>query len=102
MSDYPLTRPGLAVSASALEALVRHAAQQVDGVVVADRPLRRRPEIAVEVRDDAVRAQLSVQVRYGVVLPDAAEAARRRVGATLGRMTGLQVEGVDVVVSAVA
>jgi uncharacterized alkaline shock family protein YloU len=102
VSDYPLTRPGLAVSASALEALVRHAAQQVDGVVVPDRPLRRRPEIAVEVREASVRAQLSLQVRYGVVLPEAAEAARRRVGETLGQMTGLPVDGVDVVVSAVA
>jgi uncharacterized alkaline shock family protein YloU len=102
VTDYPLTRPGYAVSASALEAIACQAAEAVDGVEVVGRRMRRRPEVQVDVRAASVRAQLAVSVRYGVVLPEAAEDARQRVGAALGRMTGLEVEAVDVTVVGIA
>ena len=101
VTDYPLAGPGYAASAAVLDACARIAAEQVEGVTIADRRMRRSQGVSVDVSDHGVRARLEIEVRYGTVLHEAAEAARRSVGHALARLTGLTVASVDVVVSAV-
>jgi uncharacterized alkaline shock family protein YloU len=101
VSDYPITRQGHAIAESVLEAIARRAAEEVDGVTVAERRVRRGRDVTVDVRGERLAVSLSVAVRYGVVLPEAGEQARRRVAALLERMTGLPVESCDVVVASV-
>ena len=93
-------RPGYQVSGSVLDAIAQRAAEEVDGVKVLDRRMRGR-DVAVGVDGDALSASLALQVRFGVVLPDAAEEARLRVAGALQQMTGMAVLKVDVVVAAV-
>ena len=100
MSEAAITRPGYQVASSVLNAIAKRAAEEVDGVHVLDRRMRGR-EVAVEVDGDALSATLALQVRFGVVLPDAAEEARVRVAGALAQMTGMPVSQVDVVVAAV-
>jgi uncharacterized alkaline shock family protein YloU len=57
--------------------------------------------VAVSVDGDHLSASLALQVRFGVVLPEAAEDARRRVAGALAHLTGMPVTQVDVVVAAV-
>ena len=82
----------ITVTAGALTRLVAHAAQEVDGVRV------RRPKRAVELTWDSGRAavSLSLAARYGLPLPELARAVQERVAAALGRVSGSEVERVDV------
>ena len=100
MSDPSIMRPGYQVASSVLDEIAQRAAEEVDGVAVLDRRMRGR-EVAVEVDGDQLSASLALQVRFGVVLPDAAEEARLRVAGALSQMTGMPVSQVDVVVAAV-
>jgi uncharacterized alkaline shock family protein YloU len=95
-----LVRPGYQISGSVLDAIAQRAAEEVDGVQVLDRRMRGR-DVTVQVDGDELSASLALLVRFGVVLPDAAEQARRRVAEALRQMTGLEVRSVDVVVAAV-
>lgn len=82
----------ISVTPAALSAVVVRAAESVDGVRV------RRPKRGVEVEVDGERArvELELSARYGVVLPDAAQAAQLRVSDALARMCGLATSTVDV------
>jgi uncharacterized alkaline shock family protein YloU len=102
VSDYTITRPGHAIAEPVLEAIAQRAAEEVDGVTVAERRVRRGRDVTVDVRGDRLAVSLSVSIRYGVVLPEAAEQARRRVAAVLEHMAGVPVESCDVVVASVA
>jgi uncharacterized alkaline shock family protein YloU len=102
VSYYTITRPGHAIAEPVLEAIAQRAAEEVDGVSVADRRVRRGRDVTVDVQGERLSVSLSVAIRYGVVLPDAAEQARLGVAAALEQMTGARVETCDVVVASVA
>jgi uncharacterized alkaline shock family protein YloU len=95
-------RPGYVIAEGVLEEIARRAAEEVDGVEVAQRRARRGREVSVEVRGDRLAASMAVTVRHGVVLPVAAEEARTQAGRMLARMSGLAVATVDVVVAGVS
>ncbi len=107
MSEHPYRRVEgqltYAITQEALDAAAAAAARLVDGVEVASgrfaRPRGRGAH--VEVEGDRVRARIEIACRYGAVLPDAARGVQRQVTATLRRLTGLEVDGVDVEVVAV-
>ena len=107
MTEHPYRRvEGLisyAITQEALDAAAGAAAGTVDGVEVASKRFSRpRGRGAhVEVAGDRVRVRIEVACRYGVVLPAAAREVQRQVAATLGTLTGLEVDGVDVEVVAV-
>jgi uncharacterized alkaline shock family protein YloU len=48
-----------------------------------------------------VRARIEIACRFGTVLPQAAAEVQQRVAVTLGTLTALEVDGVDVDVVAV-
>jgi uncharacterized alkaline shock family protein YloU len=100
VSDDAIMRPGYQVAGSVLDAIAQRAAEEVDGVQVLDRRMRGR-DVTVSVDGDRLSASLALQVRFGVVLPEAAEEARLRVAGALAQMTGMPVTQVDVVVAAV-
>jgi uncharacterized alkaline shock family protein YloU len=81
--DGTITVPG-----GVLDRIVRRAAEEADGVKV-----RRR---GVSVKD--ARVTLSLEVRYGQVLPAVAEDVQRRVAMSLRGMCRLDPAAVDVTV----
>jgi uncharacterized alkaline shock family protein YloU len=81
----------ITVSGGVLDRLVRRAAEEVDGVTV-----RRR---GMSVKGDRVTVELTV--RYGEVLPTAAEAVQRRVAEALRAACELD-PSVDVTVEELA
>jgi uncharacterized alkaline shock family protein YloU len=107
MTEHPYRRVegrlSYAITQDALDAAAGAAAGTVDGVEVASKRFARpRGRGAhVEVSGDHVRARIEVACRYGVVLPAAARDVQRQVTATLGTLTGLAVEAVDVEIVAV-
>ena len=92
MSDYTITRPGHAIAEPVLEAIAQRAAEEVDGVTVAERRVRRGRDVTVGVRGERLAVALSVSIRYGVVLPEAAEQSRQRVAALHAEIARLQSE----------
>lgn len=82
----------ITVTPGALTRLVAHAAQSVDGARV------RRPRRAVEVAHGGGRASVSLQLsaRHGVPLPQLAHAVQERVADAVVRVSGLEVDRVDV------
>src|SRR3954454_6907192 len=78
VSDDAIMRPGYQVAGSVLDAIAQRAAEAVDGGQVLDRRMRAR-YVTFSVDGDRLSASLALQVRFGVVLPDAAEDARLRV-----------------------
>jgi uncharacterized alkaline shock family protein YloU len=80
------------LTAAALTGLVAVAARSVDGVHL------RRPRRAVEVRHADGRASVSLELgaTSGEPLPGVARAVQERVGEALARVTGLEVERVDI------
>ena len=102
MSDSTITRPGHAIAEPVLEAIAQRAAEEVDGVSVVERRVRRGPDVTVDVQGERLAVSLSVAIRYGVVIPDAAGQARIGVAAALEQMTGARVETCDVIVASVA
>ena len=85
------------VTAGALTELVARAARSVDGARV------RRPKRSIEIRHDRGRASVELELgsRYGVPLPELARSVQERVAEALGRVSGLEVERVDVVLEEV-
>ncbi len=83
---------GVTLSASALQQIVVHAVESVDGARV------RRPRRGVEltVADGRAHVELELAVQHGVVLPDAARAVQAAVADALRSMCGLEPDGVDV------
>jgi uncharacterized alkaline shock family protein YloU len=82
----------IAISPSALQQIVVHAAESVDGVRV------RRPRRALEVQIERNRCRVELQVGalYGTQLAEAAEAVQERVAEALQRMCEVAVDAVDV------
>ena len=88
----------ITVTAGALTRLVARTAQTVDGALV------RRPKRAVEVEHGGGRASVTIGlcVRQGVALPELAHAVQERVGGAVARVSGLEVERVDVNIQEIA
>ena len=82
----------ITVTAAAINELVASAARSVEGVRL------RRPRRAVEVRYADGRASVSLELgaMHGQPLAELAVAVQERVGDALGRVSGLEVERVDV------
>jgi uncharacterized alkaline shock family protein YloU len=87
----------ITVTAGAVSGAVAAAARSVEGARV------RRPRRAVEVSHDGSRAAVSLELAagYGEPLPQLARAVQERVAETLGRLSGLEVERVDVEIAEV-
>lgn len=85
------------VTAGALTELVARAARSVEGARV------RRPKRSIEIHHDGGRASVELELgaRYGVALPELARSVQERVADALGRVSGLEVERVDVVLEEV-
>lgn len=89
---FPSSNGSVTVTAAALSRLVARAAESVGGARV------RRPKRAVEVAHGDGRASVSLQLSadYGVPLPELARSVQERVADALARVSGLEVERVDV------
>ena len=74
--------------------------QLLDGAVsaVEDARLRRRRRLSLELADGHARAELEISAAYGSVLPEVARAVQERVGESLARTCGVEVDAVDVAV----
>jgi uncharacterized alkaline shock family protein YloU len=81
----------ITLTAAAVNDLVASAACGVEGV-------RLRKRRAVEVRHADGRAAVSIELgaTYGEPLPELARAVQERVGEALARVSGLELERVDV------
>jgi uncharacterized alkaline shock family protein YloU len=84
----------ITVTAGALTRLVASTAQSVDGARI------RRPKRAVEVAHGGGSASVSIglSVKHGVPLAELAHAVQERVAGAVARVSGLEVERVDVVI----
>jgi uncharacterized alkaline shock family protein YloU len=82
----------ITLTPAALNDLVASAARSVEGVRL------RRPRRAVEVRHGDGRASVSLELvaPYGEPLAELAREVQERVGRALARVSGLEVERVDV------
>jgi uncharacterized alkaline shock family protein YloU len=82
----------ITLTAAALNDFVATAARSVEGVRL------RRPRRAVEVRHADGRASVSLELgaTHGQPLAELALAVQERVGEALARVSGLEVERVDV------
>jgi uncharacterized alkaline shock family protein YloU len=80
------------VTAAALSRLVARAAQSVDGTRVG------RPKRAVELAhgDGHVSVSLELSADYGVPLPELARSVQERVADAVARVSGLEVDRVDI------
>jgi uncharacterized alkaline shock family protein YloU len=87
----------ITLTAGAVSGAVAAAARSVEGAGV------RRPRRAVAVSHDGGRVAVSLELsaRYGEPLPTLARAVQERVAELLGRLSGLEVERVDVEISEV-
>jgi uncharacterized alkaline shock family protein YloU len=86
------------VTASALTRLVAGAAQSVEGTRI------RRPKRAVEIAHGDGRASVTLELcaDYGVPLPELARTVQERVADAVARVSGLEVERVDVEIEEIA
>ena len=82
----------ITVTPAALQQLVVHAAEAVDGA----RVRRGRRRIEVEIADGRGRVDLELTARYGAVLPELAEEVQGRVADALVTMCGVDAVQVDV------
>jgi uncharacterized alkaline shock family protein YloU len=82
----------ITIAPGVLGRVVQRAAEETDGA----RARRPRRGLDVDVEDGRARVSLELAVRYGVVLPEAAEAVQRRVSAALREICGLETSSVDV------
>ena len=88
----------ITLTAAALTELVAGAARSVEGVRL------RRSRRSVEVRHADGRASVALELGapHGEPLPELARAVQERVGEALARVTGLELEGVDVEIAEIA
>jgi uncharacterized alkaline shock family protein YloU len=82
----------ITLTATAINELVANAARGVGGVRL------RKPRRAVEVRHADGRASVLLELgaNHGEPLPELARAVQERVGEALARVSGLEIERVDV------
>jgi uncharacterized alkaline shock family protein YloU len=85
----------ITIEPGAMSAIVRLAAESVDGA----RLRGRRRSVDLEIEDRRARLDLALVARYGVALPDLARDVQTRVADALADMCGLTVETVDVTVA---
>ena len=83
----------ISVPAATLDRIVATAAERVDGA-----RMRRRRGVEVALAGGTASVSLQLAARYGVVLPQLAEAVQERVREALETMFGLEVASVDVAV----
>jgi len=99
-TGYTMQRPlgSIAIQADALSSLVVAAAERVDGARV------RRPRRGLEVSVAGGRAKVALELtaRYGIVLPELAQAVQASVTEALRESTGLTVDAVDVSIEELA
>jgi uncharacterized alkaline shock family protein YloU len=88
----------ITVAAVALDRLVVHAAESVEGARV------RRPKRSVDVAHRAGLASVSFElaIEQGVRVPELARTVQKRVADAVAATTGLDVERVDVTVAEIA
>ena len=88
----------ITVAAVALDRVVVHAAESVEGARV------RRPKRSVDVAHEAGLASVSFElvIEQGVLVPELAQAVQERVANAVAATTGLEVERVDVTVAEIA
>jgi len=92
-------QPGtITVAAVALDRVVVHAAESVEGAQV------RRPKRSVDVAHRAGRASVSFElaIEQGVPVPELARTVQERVADAVAATTGLDVDRVDVTVAEIA
>jgi len=90
------------ISTSVLEAIVRGAVEHDKRVRVhSPLPLSRTRAVDVAVEGEQCHVVVQLDARMGEHLPTLAVEAREKIVAALSHMTGLQVSGVDIVVSGV-
>jgi uncharacterized alkaline shock family protein YloU len=80
------------IAGDALSGLVVTAAELVEGA----RARRPRRGVDVAVENGHVRVELELAARFGVALPELAQAVQERVSGALRESTGLNVDAVDV------
>jgi uncharacterized alkaline shock family protein YloU len=88
----------ITVAAIALDRVVVHAAESVEGVRV------RRPKRSVDVAHRAGLASVSFKlaIEQGVPVPELARTVQKRVADAVAATTGVDVERVDVTVAEIA
>ena len=88
----------ITVAAVALDRVVVHAAESVEGARV------RRPKRSVDVAHQEGLASVSFElvIEQGVLVPELAQAVQERVANAVAATTGLEVERVDVTVAEIA
>jgi len=92
-------QPGtITVAAVALDRVVVHAAESVEGARV------RRPKRSVDVAHGAGLASVSFElsIEQGVPVPELARTVQKRVADAVAATTGLDVDRVDVTVAEIA
>jgi hypothetical protein len=90
------------IATSVLEAIVRGTLENDERLRFhAPLPLVRTHPVEVKVDGQECHVTVHLDARLGEYLPALAVAARRRIAESLGRMTGLTVDAVDVVFSGV-
>lgn len=82
----------ISVTPGALAAIVRRAAESVEGARI-----RRRRGLEVRVDDSRARIELELAADFGLVLPDLAREVQERVAEALSSMCGLSAS-VDVTI----
>lgn len=99
MSTLAKTPEGeIAIAPAALQQLIAHAAEAVDGV----RVRRPRRGLDVAIADGRCRVSLEVAAPYGVQLAELGEAVQERVAEACRRMLELEVDAVDVSIEELA
>jgi ubiquinone biosynthesis protein UbiJ len=90
------------IATSVLEAIVRGSLENDERLRVhAPLPLVRTHPVEVAVAGQECHVAVQLDARLGEYLPALATAVRQRIAEALGQMTGLAVNGVDVVFSGV-
>jgi uncharacterized alkaline shock family protein YloU len=82
----------VSVTEDALREIVSQAVESVGGV----RLRKGRRRMALELDGGRARAELTLRVEYGRVLPDVARAVQESGADALGTMCGVAVDAVDV------
>lgn len=86
------------IATSVLQAIVRGSLDRDDRLRIHSRlPLARAHPVEVVVKGNECHVTVHLDARLGERLPALAAEARTRVAKALGHMTGLSVNGVDVV-----
>jgi uncharacterized alkaline shock family protein YloU len=84
----------ISVPAATLARIVVRAAERAEGV----RVRRPRRGVDVDVNGGSASVTLRLAARFGIVLPELAEAVQQEVAGALEQMCGIEVRSVDVTI----